>query len=122
MKKSILIILASLATISGCTRQLPNSDEITSNSDNTTSITTTTSTNTSEDGNTSTSKTNTTTSDTDKDIDEDGVISNKITLPCGYIQMDLPKNYNNITELKTTLSADSSSWSNNEFYDELNFE
>ncbi len=43
----------------------------------------------------------------------------KTLLDCGYYQMDLPKNYNNPYELTTTLSADLSSWSNNELYDEL---
>ena len=40
-------------------------------------------------------------------------------LDCGYYQMDLPKNYLNPYNLKTTLSQDESSWSNNELIDSL---
>lgn len=47
------------------------------------------------------------------DDDESGYL-----LDCGYYQMDLPKN-SVPYELKTTLSADASSWSNNYMYDDL---
>lgn len=40
-------------------------------------------------------------------------------LDCGYYQMDLPKNHLNPYNLKTTLSQDESSWSNNEMIDSL---
>lgn len=40
-------------------------------------------------------------------------------LDCGYYQMDLPKNYQSPINLKTTLEADSSSWSNNDLKDSL---
>lgn len=40
-------------------------------------------------------------------------------LDCGYYQMDKPKNYANPYKLKTTLSQDESSWSNNEMIDYL---
>ncbi len=43
----------------------------------------------------------------------------KTLLDCGYYQMDLPKNKDNPYTLKTTLSADDSTWSNNEMYDSL---
>ena len=40
-------------------------------------------------------------------------------LDCGYYQMDLPKNYGNPYTLKTTLSQDTSSWSNNDLKEYL---
>lgn len=43
----------------------------------------------------------------------------RILLDCGYYTMDLPKNYQNPFELKTTLSADTSSWSNNDMKEYL---
>ncbi len=43
----------------------------------------------------------------------------KTLLDCGYYQMDLPKNKDNPYTLKTTLSADDSTWSNNYMYDSL---
>ena len=40
-------------------------------------------------------------------------------LDCGYYAMDLPKNHDNPYELRTTLAADASSWSNNDLKTEL---
>ena len=51
-------------------------------------------------------------------IEEEEEFERKM-LDCGYYQMYLPKNKDNPEELKTTLSADASSWSNNDLYDEL---
>lgn len=46
---------------------------------------------------------------------EDG----RTLLECGFYQMDLPKNYQNPYQLKTTLSQDNDSWSNNDLKEEL---
>lgn len=43
----------------------------------------------------------------------------KALLECGYYQMDLPKNHNNPYQLKTTLSQDNNSWSNNDLKEAL---
>lgn len=43
--------------------------------------------------------------------------TNRTLLECGYYQADLPYNYKNPMKLKTTLSADTSSWSNNDMYE-----
>lgn len=45
--------------------------------------------------------------------DSNWTTSNLMLLDCGSYQMPLPKNYKNPETLKTTLSADASSWSNN---------
>ena len=42
-----------------------------------------------------------------------------IELDCGYHQMNLPKNHSNPITVRTTLSADDSSWYNSEIHDSL---
>lgn len=78
-----------------------------------------------------------TTNNTSKDTTKPSSTTNKVTsvssnttvskpweegrtlLDCGYYQMDLPKNHLTPYNLKTTLSADDSSWSNNDMKEYL---
>ncbi len=90
---------------------IPNTSQNTTLFSSTSNITSPSSTNTTLQPSTSTipSTSNSTSSW------EDG----RTLLECGYYQMDLPKNYQNPYQLKTTLSQDNDSWSNNDLKEEL---
>ena len=120
--KYLLIGLISLLLLSNCSNaNVPsntsssstNSSSISSySSENTTSITSNQSSQTSS--NVSSQTTSNTTSS-----QEVAWETNRYKLECGYYQMDLPKNYQSPYNLKTTLSQDNSSWSNNDLTSSL---
>lgn len=117
LRKTIFLI-ACLVTLTNCgtsndnntTSDIVNtfSSNITTTSNNTNPLKPTTAT---PHTTSSTKSTNTTKVTTEV---EEPWEEGRTLLDCGYYQMDLPKNYQNPYDLKTTLSADTSSWSNND--------
>lgn len=91
-------------------------NEITSELSTTQNETTSESISSSIDNQTSTNggKTTSTTNVSTSTIEDDDWFNGRIKLDCGYYAMDLPKNSDSPEELKTTLSADANSWSNND--------
>ena len=119
--------------LAGCQNPSPNSSEssyasITDGSDTSETSSESSSSNTSEHSSTTTEETSSSESEESSSSTSGTSVSSssstshseegKILLDCGYYQMELPKNKTPY-ELKTTLSADDSSWSNNIMYDEL---
>lgn len=130
--KHILLTLISLLLLSNCngsstpssssinqttsSSSSASSSSLNSNSSNkVTSISSTTSTSNSSITSNSSSKPSSSSSIKSETPWESG----RKLLDCGYYQMDLPKNYTSPEQLKTTLSQDTSSWSNNDLKEYL---
>lgn len=122
MKKKLIITLSLLTLLTACNNNedITNKSTISSSSsssiseDTSTNITNTSSSNTSSSSNISSSSSST--SSTQRD---DEWFDGRTLLECGYYAMDLPKNYENPINLKTTLSADNTSWYNNDFTSDI---
>ena len=107
--KKILLIILPLTVLCACN---PNANTISSNTQN-------------EQENTDIDEEDTggtQQEDEDEEGDEEEEETSQFVrqqLECGYKQTYLPKNSNNPTVLKTTLTEDSSSWSNNQMIDSM---
>lgn len=121
MKKLLLLTFIPLLLIScGDNPSISNSESdslsssLNSSTDDSSSSSTsgTTSTNSSSTSSSSSSSSSSTSN-------EDSWFNNRTKLECGYYQMDLPKNSDNPINLKTTLSADNSTWLNNDWKDSI---
>ena len=129
--KHILLTLISLLLLSNCNSSTPSSSSINQTTSSASSSSSSSSNSTSSNKVTSiistVSTSNSSTSSNSSSIptssssikSETSWESGRKLLDCGYYQMDLPKNYTSPEQLKTTLSQDTSSWSNNDLKEYL---
>ena len=106
MNLKINVLLLSLLMLFSCGQQ----SSVPTSIFNTTSTNTTTS---------QTTSLKSTTSNNHSTVSSQPWEEGRTLLECGFYQMDLPKNHKNPYNLKTTLSQDDSSWSNNDLKEYL---